>query len=80
MPDDGVREMAWLRSLIVQIAEGLERLAAAHEADRVKLEQAAMWLRRQLHNGPPPAGPTSGMGVGQGPPTSETSPPRSSDR
>ena len=74
MRDDSVRETVWLRGLIIQVAEGLERLAAAHEADRVKLEQAAMWLRRQLHRGPPPAGPSPGMGVGQGPATSETSP------
>ena len=74
MGDDRAHEAAWLRSLIVQIAEGLERLAAAHEADRVKLQRAAMWLRRQLHRGPPPAGPASGMGmgVGQGPATSES--------
>jgi hypothetical protein len=74
------QELAWLRGLIVQIAEGLERLAAVHEADRAKLAEAAMWLRRQLHRGPPPAGPVEGMGVGRGPTTSETAPPRTTRR
>ena len=77
--DDQVHETAWLRGLIVQVAEGLERLAAAHEADRIKLQQAAMWLRRQLHRGPPAAEPVAGMGVGQGPATSETAQPGDSD-
>ena len=79
MGDDRAHEAAWLRGLIVQVAEGLERLAARHEADRVKLEQAAMWLRRQLHRGPPAAGPVAGMGVGHGPETSETAPGKSLD-
>ncbi len=79
MGDDRAHEAAWLRGLIVQIAEGLERLAAGHQADRVVLEQAAMWLRRQLHRGPPAPEPLAGMGVGQGPETSETAPDRSSD-
>ena len=69
-------ELVWLRGLLVQVAEGLERLAAAHEADRAKLAEAAMWLRRQLHRGPPAARPSGGMGVGRGPATSETAPPR----
>jgi hypothetical protein len=75
-------ELAWLRGLIVQVAEGLERLAAVHEADRVKLAEAAMWLRRQLHRGPPAAGPAAGvgMGIGEGPATSETAPAREPDR
>ena len=78
MSHDPAHEAAWLRGLIVQVAEGLERLAAAHEADRAKLSKAAMWLRRQLHRGPPRAGPATGMGVGRGPATSETGSPGSS--
>ena len=59
-------EVAWLRGLLLGVAEGLERLATELPVGRGRLLAAAMWLRRRLWQGPPP--PDAGdLGVGSGP-------------
>ena len=46
------RENLWLRELLGKVAEHLEALAAKPQ-DVASLREAAMRIRRRLHEGPP---------------------------
>ncbi len=61
------REASWLRDLVARTAAGLDRLALESPPNAHRLRLAAMWLRRQVHEGPPPLRDERRLGVGSGP-------------
>ena len=65
-PPDLQLENQWLRQLLESIAQRLDRLALEADGQGSRFREGAMWVRRQLREGPP-AGASPGLGVGSGP-------------